>query len=146
MNPESSLMLGTLLCDKSRVLNQGRRGNIYRIIDTLCLSLMRPSLVQVLSEPSLLSWALLAYMWFYGELAALMQEQFLKPPHLVTHSWGGYVQSCGFGNVSSIRAAVDSCEGCLLHMRVCVKGSKPGPKIQLQLRHALWQGVVSPWR
>ena len=55
-------------------------------IDTLCLSLMRPSLVQVLPEPSLLSWALLAYMWFYGELAALMQEQSLKPPHLVTHS------------------------------------------------------------
>lgn len=86
MNPESSLMLGTSLCDKSRVLNQGRRGNIYWIIDTLCLSLMCSSLVQVLPEPSLLSWALLAYMWFYGELAALTQEQSLKAPHLVTHS------------------------------------------------------------
>lgn len=75
--------------------------------------------------------AVLGTSSIHGSMANLLpwrRNQSLKAPHLVTHSWGGYVQSCSFVSVSSSRAAVDSCEGCLLHMRVSVKGASQDRK------------------
>ena len=64
-----------------------KRG-IYWTADQRCLPLMCSAPVKVLPEPSLISWALLTYMWLYGQLGALMQEQSLNAPQLVIHSWG----------------------------------------------------------